>query len=343
MAHTKLRKETNCLNCGAEVDGRYCKYCGQENIEPKQTFWQLTVHFIEDLTHFDGKFFKVLKSLFFNPGFLTREYMIGRRADYINPIRMYLFISAMYFLLLMSVFLPYEEAHKDAKPQSRSNQNVALNIDTTINNEIAFADTSSKIQVTREGRNLKIKDKRKSKGWFNDETVASYDSTQKALAAGKKDGWFAHYFKRKTLQNIESYEKDPELWSHKMWGNFYHSLPYVLFLSLPLIGLLLQLLYIRREQFYYVGHIIFLLHFYCVVFITLSISGLLALCGKWGDTTGTIMETGLFLYLLIAMKRFYQQGWGKTIIKYMIFVFTGFTIVSLLVLLVVVNAALNVA
>jgi len=122
MSHNKIRSDKKCLNCGAEVPKRYCPECGQENIEPKQSFWQLTAHFLEDLTHFDGKFFKVLKSLMLRPGFLTKEYVVGRRADYINPIRMYLFISAVYFLTLMSVFLPYEEAKHDTKPTSRSHK-----------------------------------------------------------------------------------------------------------------------------------------------------------------------------------------------------------------------------
>src|SRR4030095_10871822 len=94
----------NCLNCGTAVMGRYCHVCGQENIEPKESFWHLVTHFFNDVTHFDGKFFITLKDLLLKPGFLTKEYMIGKRASYLNPVRMYVFTSAIFFLLFFSFF-----------------------------------------------------------------------------------------------------------------------------------------------------------------------------------------------------------------------------------------------
>ena len=104
MSHLKERLEKNCLNCNAEVQGRFCQVCGQENVETKETVWQLISHFFQDITHFDGKFFSTLKYLMFRPGFLSLEYMKGRRASYVNPIRMYIFTSAFFFLIFFSLF-----------------------------------------------------------------------------------------------------------------------------------------------------------------------------------------------------------------------------------------------
>ena len=84
--------------------GHYCHNCGQENIEPKESIWHLVSHLFEDLTHFDGKFFTSLKDLILKPGFLSKEYMLGRRASYLNPIRMYLFTSAIFFLIFFSLY-----------------------------------------------------------------------------------------------------------------------------------------------------------------------------------------------------------------------------------------------
>ena len=97
MPHNKERKEKICLNCNAAIYGRYCHVCGQENIEPKEKFWHIANHFIEDVTHFDGKFFSTLKYLLFRPGFLSKEYLRGRRVSYLHPIRMYVFTSAVFF------------------------------------------------------------------------------------------------------------------------------------------------------------------------------------------------------------------------------------------------------
>ena len=102
MSHLKERKEKNCLNCNAEVLGRYCHVCGQENVEIKENFWHLSTHLVYDIMHFDSKFFDTLKYLLLQPGFLTKEYLRGRRASYLHPIRMYVFTSAIFFIIFFS-------------------------------------------------------------------------------------------------------------------------------------------------------------------------------------------------------------------------------------------------
>ena len=103
MSHLKERTEKICLNCNANLHGRYCHVCGQENLEPKESVWHLTMHFFNDITHFDGKFFSTVKLLITKPGFLSKEYMLGKRASYLNPIRMYVFTSAIFFLIFFSL------------------------------------------------------------------------------------------------------------------------------------------------------------------------------------------------------------------------------------------------
>ncbi|MEO5782665.1 MAG: DUF3667 domain-containing protein [Ginsengibacter sp.] len=110
MSHLPQRKEKNCLNCGTHVMGHFCHNCGQENIEPKESVWHLVSHFFQDITHFDGKFFTSLKDLIIKPGFLSKEYMIGRRVRYLNPIRMYLFTSAIFFLIFFSLYTVNEKS-----------------------------------------------------------------------------------------------------------------------------------------------------------------------------------------------------------------------------------------
>jgi hypothetical protein len=106
VSHLKERKEKNCLNCQTTVQGRYCHVCGQENLEPKETVWHLVQHFFNDITHFDGKFFATVKFLLRKPGFLSAEYVAGRRASYLNPIRLYVFTSAFFFIILYSLKSP---------------------------------------------------------------------------------------------------------------------------------------------------------------------------------------------------------------------------------------------
>jgi Protein of unknown function (DUF3667) len=56
-------------------------------------------HVVHEFTHLDSnKVIKTLLSLLFRPGLLTDEYLAGRKGHYINPIRVYLTISFLYFL-----------------------------------------------------------------------------------------------------------------------------------------------------------------------------------------------------------------------------------------------------
>jgi Protein of unknown function (DUF3667) len=113
VSHSKEREEKNCLNCGAALTDRYCQNCGQENTEPKETLWTLVSHFFNDITHFDGKFFSTVKYLITKPGFLSAEYIKGRRAGYLHPIRMYVFTSAFFFIIFFSLFNPVDLINGD--------------------------------------------------------------------------------------------------------------------------------------------------------------------------------------------------------------------------------------
>src|SRR6185437_6499375 len=119
MSHVPLRAEKNCLNCGAVVEGRYCEVCGQENKETKETVWQIAAYFFEDLTHFDGKFFTSLKYLILKPGFLAEQYIKGKRIKYLNPIRMYLFVSAVFLLVLLNFLVVPAAKYNAAKAIAR--------------------------------------------------------------------------------------------------------------------------------------------------------------------------------------------------------------------------------
>jgi Protein of unknown function (DUF3667) len=108
MSHKKYRVETDCLNCGAEVTGKFCSACGQENLEVRDSFVHLVGHFFSDYFHYDSKFFRSLKLLFFKPGFLTKQYWDGKRVQYIHPLRLYFFVVVIGVLLAGVFFEQYK-------------------------------------------------------------------------------------------------------------------------------------------------------------------------------------------------------------------------------------------
>jgi hypothetical protein len=98
-----LRANKECLNCGYTVDKAYCSNCGQKNTETRQPFLHLFAHFIEDLTHYDGAFWKTIKHLLFRPARLTKEYLQGKRQTYVPPVKLYIFISFVTFFTIIAL------------------------------------------------------------------------------------------------------------------------------------------------------------------------------------------------------------------------------------------------
>jgi hypothetical protein len=85
-----------CRNCGAELHGAYCSTCGQ-SAHPHRTLAALGHDILHFVFHFEGKLWRTLPELAWNPGGLTRRYIDGERAKFVSPIALYLF----------SVFLMY--------------------------------------------------------------------------------------------------------------------------------------------------------------------------------------------------------------------------------------------
>ena len=90
---------TPCLNCGASLTGPFCGQCGQKAVPPTPHLHELLHDALEEFLHFDGKTAQTLGTLVTRPGQLTVDMVAGRRARYIAPLRLYLTVSLIYFLI----------------------------------------------------------------------------------------------------------------------------------------------------------------------------------------------------------------------------------------------------
>ncbi len=369
MSKTRERAQKVCLNCNTELYDRYCHKCGQENIEPKHSVWHLVTHFFYDITHFDGKFFGTLKYLVKKPGFLSSEYIKGRRNSYLNPIRMYVFTSALFFLIFFSMFTIKDEAIKP--PELKFDNKVidqmktqaykgaetkedSVLIDSALkafgNAVTPKKEANEKIDSNSNkidsNRNKKPKRKLTNKsgfnisGWTSDDsmTVARYDSIQNSLPSGKKDNWLSRKINRQMLVLEDRYENNSGKLLADLLNKFFHTFPYLLFISLPLYALYLKLLYVRRKQFWYVDHGIFLIHLYIYTFLLLLVIFLLqkikdSYSLEWITFIQVVLSLYGIYYAFRSMRNFYKQGWFKTFLKFSVLNFLAF--VSLTILFVV--------
>ena len=321
MSHAPERKDKNCLNCGTIVVGRYCHVCGQENLEPKESVWQLVTHFFNDITHFDGKFFQTLKVLLLRPGFLSREYMNGRRASYLNPVRMYVFTSAIFFLLFFTFFQTGDVVKATFNGKTIAQIN---NMDSASFAKFTSSLNDSAKPMTRKQFQAFYDTNFPSGLHFGGQTYRSNEEYDSLLAAGKrKDSWLERQFIYKQIAINQKYNNNSQQIISAFTHGIIHSLPQMLFVSLPLLALILKLLYVRRKQFYYVSHGIFAIHLYIFIFISqlvlFSLSKLNdAVHWKPLSSVVGIFIIGLFVYEYLSMKNFYKQGWIKTFFKFLL-------------------------
>lgn len=321
MSHSAQGKEKICLNCNAELHGNYCHVCGQENIEPRESFISLVTHFFYDITHFDGKFFSTLKYLVFKPGFLSKEYIRGRRISYLHPIRMYVFTSAIFFIVFFSMF-HIERSLEDAAGRIMDDSSMS---------ELAKAPITISVDSA---------EKKQNETYINFQstdykTKAAYDSAQKHLPENERDGWFKRIKVNNQIEINEKIAKDPKGVFFSWLPRFLHLFPQILFVSLPIFALLFKLLYIRRRQFYYSDHAIFSIHLYIFTFIALLFYFIfLQLKGEFGWDWLNVFMIALSVYTTIytylAMLKFYGQGLFKTFVKYFLLSIFSFIVILFL-------------
>jgi len=332
MSQHHLRHEKTCLNCGSPVQDKYCSHCGQLNSEPGQSFGHLIGHFLSDITHYDSQFLTTLKDLVFKPGFLTKEYIAGKRASYLDPIRMYIFISAVFFLVMFSqksednsqppsaparIINPYRQHVADSlrglakitkdSVDYKLYSSVASSLDTMKTSK----DTTQSIGAyfSSDGGILTFQF-----GEHKYASVRQYDSIQAALPVKDRDGWIGHYVLNKIIPLTHRKGISGDFVFKQ---NIEHDIPKIMFILLPLFAFFVGFFY-SRKKYFYSQHFIFSLHFHSFVFIAFLIDSLVVLV--IGSETGLFITVGLtvlaiFVYLVMALHRAYGQSVAWSLLK----------------------------
>src|SRR6056300_1710935 len=89
-----------CANCGSEQVANYCAQCGQNDREYQRSLPPMLWELLKETVEVDSRIARTLKLLLFVPGELTAEFSRNRRASYVSPFRLYLFINVLFFLLV---------------------------------------------------------------------------------------------------------------------------------------------------------------------------------------------------------------------------------------------------
>ncbi|KQC00766.1 DUF3667 domain-containing protein [Pedobacter sp. Hv1] len=344
MSNGKYRKDHNCLNCGSHVEEHYCSSCGQPNLELKENFWQFISHSIAHYFHFDNKFFQTLVPLLTKPGKVTLDYLAGKRARYINPVSMYIFVSIVYFLVVSTP----NKKHKAEKERAVVAQNIhkadaldsleqpldELNLGKS--KLVSKAKKSIKQSMVKETfsrytfkqqdtvlRELKAQNLVKKSDSLTeiieeldlihisrqDSTYLSYLARQKKLPMMEQDNFFERLVKKRSIemgQNSEIIQEQLE-----------HNRPKQYFLLMPLMALFISINF-RKNHIYYLDHLIFTIHgmtaFFLVQIITKPLNKyVFGNASILASVVSFVVVAWLLWYMFKSLKIFYNRSNSTTV------------------------------
>jgi hypothetical protein len=97
--HPASHPEAHCPNCSAMLSNRFCTQCGQQRLHAGDLSLKHAWHHVtHEWLHLDGRIFSTVRTLFLRPGQLTVDFIEGRRARYVHPIRLFLVFFFLFFL-----------------------------------------------------------------------------------------------------------------------------------------------------------------------------------------------------------------------------------------------------
>lgn len=324
------RHAMHCRNCGYELSGPFCPKCGQ----PVKTFmravWGLVYEMLDEFFSFDSRAFNTFPPLLLRPGFLTNEYIAGRRARYVSPLRLYLLISIVFFLAF-SLLAVDEEQFQDVNVDIVEEDNARQTVDVL---------QKSLVQLERNLQNQDEESRESTQTTINAlrteletarQRVAENETEQEEATTEIQDLWSVFSWNEEELERYARIQgqrvaNNPERFIDKLLG----ALPQMMFLLLPLFALLLKLFYVFKKRFYtehlivaLQSHSFLFLAFLLLLLVSVSTDALAAVWSGGADTVDTtaqwiasIIAIWIPVYLFLMQKRVYKQGWFLTFLKF---------------------------
>lgn len=327
MGHYKLREDKNCQNCGYVVRKRFCPKCGQENVETRQSFHYLFTHFIEDLVHYDGSFWKTLKNLLFKPGVLTKEYLAGKRKKYVAPVKLYIFVSFFVFFVGGMISKLTDDGNFD---------------DNKPNNQLI------EFEITEEQQKQdSITATQNSEKWpFGTaaKTLKEYDSIQNNLPENQREKGINRIISRKEIELKQKYTKYEM--GIKIVEVAQKNIPKFLFFYMPVFAFFMWLFHSKKRWLYF-DHGIFTLHYFSFLllafFTSLSVVNTISELTGWAIktiavTVNFIIYLWTFVYFFKAHRKIYGYSRLSTFFRGMFLLFLNmiFLILGIVVYMLVI-------
>jgi hypothetical protein len=306
-----LRADARCRNCGAPVSQAFCPQCGQETRLALPTAREFLKDAAGRYVSLDGRLWRTLAALLLHPGFLTREYLSGRRRRYVRPARLFLVLSiAMFALFRIVVDVPMLTDADIVKFDTESGEAT-----TPVTQGAAGQSASADAKPPSPGPSLTL------------------DRDANVVIDGPP-GLVTDLLKRR-VDRFNAMSPDDKV--EQITLGILRYGPYAMVVLLPVFALLLKLLYLGRTRRYplrprrYAEHLVFAAHDLSFLFLIVMI----AVVVPWPPVRAAL-GVWVVIYSIWAMKAVYGGRWIGVLaraaclaISY--FVLFAFVVVALLV------------
>jgi len=256
-------------------------------------FWSLVSEAFENIFSFDSRTARTLFALFFRPGFLAAEYVAGRRARYIQPLRLYLIASILFFLFL-------------------SAQNLF-----SAQSPVTFITNGAGVEVsTQDSEQQPAQDTEKDAAYVEADSAIDdiHANVQLPGLSAEQNTKLGNRLEAQARKAVELAKEDPS----ELISLLLDIAPPVLFILLPIFALILKLAYLGSGRFY-TQHLILAVHNHSFIFLALLLEGLLTSVEQSIGTEipSTVLSIWIPIYMYMSLLRVYGQGYFITMVKFM--------------------------
>lgn len=337
----KRRALTQCENCGAQLSGHYCGKCGQAAVDYRRSFRHVAADVLDSFLNWDSKFFSTIALLILKPWRLTNEFLSGKRVRYVNPLRLYLLASILFFFAVHYGakglrFDPGKLSPKDRAELEADLKKEDLPPAAREKLETFLRDSSPSPSGNVPSPSPATEsDKQKQEDWKKDEqNFVVADGTKTSTP-------FERWIETRAKEKMGEHGTKMGLFINTLFSN----LPYMMLCCIPLFAFVLRILYMRRHIFY-IDHLIYALHIHTFAYVGIMLI-VLATVGlnraAPGPITGWIIALlwiAFVVQIFLSIRGVYRQGWFISIFK---FLFGGFVYLIVLVLALAVTFFVTIA
>jgi hypothetical protein len=341
---------THCENCGAELQGHWCAHCGQPAVDYRRSFRHVIADLLDEFLNWDSKFFTTIALLLVKPWKLTNEFLAGKRVRYVNPLRLYLLASILFFFAvnygardlrfepgklspkdraeleadLKREDLPpvarekLQELLQDSSPSPTSSATPEAGAPTAL----SFSPTASPAaNPTSPQPTTGVNEQKKHYGKIGERPFVAFDEAKSTTP-------FERWIEARAKEKMGEKGTKMGLFISTLFSN----LPYMMLCCIPLFAFVLKVLYIRRHIFY-IDHLIYALHIHTFFYtgtmlIVLATIGLNRFAPPIAGWLIALLWIAFMTQIFLSIRYVYRQGWFSSIFK---FFFGGFVYLMVLV------------